>query len=108
MKMFVVAMGALFAVSACGKKEGEAAGGASGDLPASCAKAISLTKACLEKAPEEIRKAAGDQIGQQEKAWAEAAKAGGAAKDALEQSCKTLLDSSKQSMAAVCPDVKWE
>lgn len=108
MKMLVVAMGAMFAVSACGKKEGEAAGGGAaaggGNLPANCAKLVDTAKACFEKAGD-AGKTAAQGFDQGIKALEEAAKADAGAADTQ---CKAMFDQMKGSMGAICPDVKWE
>lgn len=103
MKMFAVVMGALFAVSACG-------GG--GSLPETCAKVLAKGKECASKTskdlPAEVSKAFGEGIAAQEKAWTEAAKAGGDAAKALEVACKAAWDGGKTGAESMCPDVKWE
>lgn len=117
MKTFAVVMGAMFAMSAsaCGKKEeaaggggGGGEGGGGGDLPPTCKKYVDTMKACFEKAPAEARKAAEDAFNQTTKAWADAAKAGGGAAEALEAGCKSAWDAAKGGMGPMCPDVKWE
>lgn len=100
MKMFVVAMGALFAVSACGKKDAAGGGGDTG--APTCDKFLKSYEACLSKAPEAAQGALKDGLKQMKEAWA------GVPKDAMEASCKQALDGAKQAMAQMCPDVKWD
>ncbi|HRE89802.1 MAG TPA: hypothetical protein PK095_11760 [Myxococcota bacterium] len=104
MKMLVVAMGAMFAVSACGKKEGEAAGGGGGDTGApTCDKYLKTMEACLSKLPEAAQGPAKDAMKQTTDAWKAISD-----KTALEAACKSAWDAGKQAMGQMCPDVKWE
>jgi hypothetical protein len=75
---------------------------------AECDTFVAAYRACVEKMPEAARGPAGDGLKQMVDAWKQAAAQGDAAKDALKTGCKSALDSTKQSMAAACPDVKWE
>lgn len=104
MKTFAVVMGALFAVSACGKKEGEAAGGGGGDSGApTCDKYMKTVEACLSKLPEAAQGPAKDAMKQTTEAWKQISDKG-----ALEAACKQAWDAAKGAMGQMCPDVKWE
>lgn len=109
MKMLVVAMGAMFAVSACGKKEGEAAGGGAGGAAAggtgveACDKFVANYEACLSKLPDAAKGAAQQGLDQMKKAWKDVGD-----KSALEAGCKAAVDQMKGAMGQMCPDVKWD
>jgi predicted ester cyclase len=80
---------------------------------ASCDAYIKATTACIEKMPEAARAPAKDAMAQATKAWRDAITGAGAAgadaaKSALETGCKQALAATKQGMAQLCPDVKWE
>jgi len=83
-----------------------------GEMPsfgvAACDAYMRGVMACVEKVPEAGRQAIKDGLQQTLDAWKQVAAGGDAAKAALEQGCKSALDASKQSMSALCPDVKWE
>jgi hypothetical protein len=112
MKMLVVAMGAMFAVSACGKKEGEAAAGgaaagggeAGGTGVEVCDKLVANYEACLSKLPDAAKGAAQQGLDAMKKGFKE----GAADKGALETACKAAVDQMKGAMGAMCPDVKWD
>ena len=80
---------------------------------ASCDAYIKATMACIEKMPEAGRGPAKDAMAQATKAWKDTLASAGAAgaeatKSALETGCKQALTQTKQGMASLCPDVKWE
>lgn len=111
MKMLVVAMGAMFAVSACGKKEGEAAGGGaaggSGEAAATgaatCDKLVTAYEACLAKLPDAAKDGAKKALDQMKESWKAVSDKG-----ALETGCKAAIDQMKGAMGQMCPDVKWD
>ena len=87
---------------AAAKPAGEAGAAVEAIGVVACDTYITGMTACIEKMPEAGRGAAKDAI-------AGAGAAGGdAAKSALETGCKQALDQTKQTMGALCPDVKWE
>lgn len=75
---------------------------------AACDTFVTAMTACLDKVPEAARGAAKDAFTKSVESWKGIAAQGDAAKSALETACKSALDSSKQGMSALCPDVKWE
>ncbi len=104
MKTFAIVMGALFAFSACGKKEEAAAGGGMAESGApTCDKYLKTMEACFSKLPEAAQGPAKDAMKQTTEAWKAITD-----KTALEAACKSAWDAGKQAMGAMCPDVKWE
>ena len=112
MKLIALVLTSTFAmgVVACGKKAPDAGGTAApaggdkggGDIPANCKKYVDGMNACFEKMPEAGRGMAKDAMQKSMEAWK------GMDAAALDSTCKSMLDTAKQSMAAFCGDVKWE
>ncbi len=75
---------------------------------AECDAYVKAMTACVDKMPEAGRGAAQTAMKEVVDAWVKAAATGDAAKGALATGCKEALNASKQGMAQLCPDVKWE
>jgi hypothetical protein len=88
-------LGAIFAVG-CGdkKEEGKSDTGSAGDKigVAECDEYFDKMQACIGKMPAEGKAAMEEAMKGNRSAWAESAKAGGAAKDALKTGCKAAVD----------------
>ena len=88
-------LGAIFAVG-CGdkKEEGKSDTGSAGDKigVAECDEYLTKLEACIGKVPPEGKAGMESMMKQSRTSWAEAAKAGGAAKDALKPGCKAAAD----------------
>lgn len=97
MKTFAIVMGAMFAISACGKKEAAPAGAPT------CDKYMKTMDACFSKLPEAAQAPAKDAMKQTTEPWSKITD-----KTALEAACKSAWDAAKGSMGGMCPDVKWE
>ncbi len=72
-------------------------------LPPTCSKYMKTLKACIAKLPEAARGPSLDALEETEETWAEIAD-----KAALEDACKTALDSAKVAMSNMCPGVKFK
>lgn len=82
-------LGTVFAVG-CDKKEEEASGDKIG--VAECDEYFDKMEACLGKMPAEAKGAMEEAMKGNRTAWKDAAKAGGAQKDALKTGCKAAVD----------------
>jgi hypothetical protein len=106
MKHFAIVMGAMFLMTGCGKKDGEAK--PEGDKaaeagPAACELYTKATDACIAKLPEADQAAAKENVQKAKEGFKSIADKG-----ALETACKTAIDEAKKAHAAACPDVAWE
>lgn len=79
------------------------AGGTADSGAPNCDKYLKGMEVCMTKLPEAAQGAMKDGLKQTQEAWKAITD-----KTALDGACKSALDAAKQSMGAVCPDVKWE
>lgn len=87
--------------------EGEAAAG--GEIGvAQCDNYLKTVRECMSKLPEAAQAQFETGIKSALDSWKQLAAGGEEAKTALAAACKQAIDASKQAMASMCPDVKWE
>jgi hypothetical protein len=91
---------------------GEAKGDAKavgGDVGvAACDRYLEIVRGCMAKLPEAASTQFEAGIQSALDAWKKMAAEGDATRSALETACKQALETSRQTMASLCPDVKWE
>jgi len=86
--------------------DGAAAGGDIG--VAECDNYLKNVRECMSKLPAEAQGQFETGIKSALDSWKQLAAGGDEAKTALAAACKQAVDASKQAMASMCPDVKWE